>query len=133
MDKFERHKRRIIIIDDDIQLADLYRETLGKKNLGSQLIHLKNGAEGLKFLKNADAEQLPEYILLDLYMPEMDGFEFLERFSKLNNLRNRIEIYVCSSSKNKEDRDEVMNYPFVSAFLEKPLSEEFLEMLILEP
>ena len=132
MKKNTVHKKRIVFIDDDINLADQYKEQLRKKELSDQLLHFKNGAEGIRFLKSIDVKALPDYILLDLYMPEMDGFEFLEKFSKLKNLNDKIEIYVCTSSKNKDDRDEVMNYPFVSAFLEKPISEEFLEMLILE-
>lgn len=125
-------QKRIVFIDDDLQLAARYKETLRKKSLGDRLLHFINGAEGIRFLKNTEKDLLPDYILLDLYMPEMNGFEFLEKFNKLKSIRDKIEIFVCSSSKNKEDRDEVMNYPFVSAFLEKPLSDEFLEMLLLE-
>lgn len=131
MNKTDKQKR-IVVIDDDMQLANHYKESLRKSRLASQLTHFKNGLEGIKFLKKLDEDLLPDYILLDLYMPEMDGFEFLEKFNMLKNIRDKIEIYVCTSSKNKEDRDEVMNYPFVNAFLEKPLSDEFLEMLILQ-
>ena len=128
-------QKRIVFIDDDEQMVGLYKETLRKKSLADQMIHFKNGAEGIRFLKDVNKDALPDYILLDLYMPEMDGFEFLKKFDQLKNIHDQIdhiEIYVCSSSKNKEDRDEVMNYPFVNAFLEKPLPEEFLEMLLSE-
>ena len=131
MNKMEKQKR-IVFIDDDEQLVGQYKDTLQKKSLAGQLLHFKNGAEGIKFLKETKRDSLPDYILLDLYMPEMDGFEFLEKFEKLQSIHDQIEIYVCTSSKNKEDRDEVMNYPFVNAFLEKPLSGEFLEMLLSE-
>ena len=127
-----RKQKQIVFIDDDEQLVARYKQTLKKKSLGNRFLHFLNGAEGIRFLKNTKKESLPDYILLDLYMPEMDGFEFLEKFDKLKSIRDKIEIYVCSSSKNKEDRDEVMHYPFVSAFLEKPLSDEFLEMLLLQ-
>lgn len=129
MKKREKNKK-IVFIDDDVQLVGQYVETLKRKSLANRFLHFINGAEGIKFLKNADKEVLPDYILLDLYMPEMDGFEFLEKFDKMKSIRDKVEIFVCSSSKNKEDREEVMSYPFVSAFLEKPLSGEFLEMLL---
>lgn len=131
MNKMGKYKK-IVFIDDDVLLVDRYKEILTKKHLGNQLMHFKNGAEGLRFLKHTEQDSLPDYILLDLYMPEMDGFEFLKKFDKLKNIHDKIELYVCTSSKNKEDRDEVMNYPFVNAFLEKPLSGEFLEMLLIE-
>lgn len=129
MRKMEKQKK-IVFIDDDEQLVGQYMETLRKKSLDGQLLHFKNGAEGIRFLKEIKRDSMPDYILLDLYMPEMDGFEFLEKFDKLKNIHDEVEIYVCTSSKNKEDRDEVMNYPFVNAFLEKPLSGDFLEMLL---
>ena len=123
---------RIVFVDDDTELAEQYRNKLKNKKLSDHLIHLSNGKEAIKYLKQADESELPDFILLDLYMPEMSGFEFLEKYNKLKSLRNKIEIYVCTSSQSKEDRDEVMNYPFVNAFLEKPVSEEFLELLICE-
>ncbi|MDY0344912.1 MAG: response regulator [Lentimicrobium sp.] len=123
---------RIFFVDDDLELAKRYKEALKEKELAEHLIHVKNGQEAIAYLKRARESELPDYILLDLYMPTMSGFEFLEKYNNIKSLRNKIEIYVCTSSQNKEDRDEVMNYPFVNAFLEKPLSEEFLEMLIRE-
>lgn len=127
-----KHLSRVFFVDDDLELAKRYKEELNKKNLADQLVHLRDGREAISYLKKAEASELPDYILLDLYMPTMSGFEFLEKYNKLKGLRDKIEIYVCTSSKNKEDRDEVMNYPFVNAFLEKPLSDEFLELLIRE-
>ncbi len=103
-----------------------------EKQLAEHLIHIKNGQDAIALLKKAKESELPDYILLDLYMPTMSGFEFLEKYNNIKSLRDKIEIYVVTSSQYKEDRDEVMNYPFVNAFLEKPLSEEFLEMLICE-
>ena len=60
----------------------------------------------------------------------MDGFTFLEYFKNISKLKDTVEIYVCTSSREKEDRNKVMKYPFVSAYLEKPLPSDFLELLI---
>lgn len=123
---------RIFFVDDDIELANHFKKTLKEKQLEENLIHAGNGKEAIAYLKKADESELPDYILLDLYMPTMSGFEFLEKYNRIKSIHDKIEVYVCSSSRNKADRDEVMTYPFVNAFLEKPISEDFLEMLINE-
>ncbi|QGY42303.1 response regulator [Maribellus comscasis] len=123
--------KKIIFIDDDTELVSIYNSILERKNLSDYLLHFENAKDGLKYLKGIkNKEKLPDYILLDLYMPEMDGFKFLEYFERISKLKDSIEIYVCTSSRKKDDRNRVMKYPFVSAYLEKPLPSDFIELLI---
>jgi CheY-like chemotaxis protein len=60
----------------------------------------------------------------------MNGFEFLSHLEKNHSWNGSPEIYVCSNSRNEQDRKQAMKYPFVSAFIEKPLSADFIELLI---
>ncbi|MCG6188355.1 response regulator [Maribellus maritimus] len=123
--------KKIIFIDDDTELVSIYNSILERKNLSDYLLHFENAKDGLEYLKGIkNKEKLPDYILLDLYMPEMDGFKFLEYFERISKLKDSIEIYVCTSSRKKDDRNRVMKYPFVSAYLEKPLPSDFIELLI---
>jgi response regulator RpfG family c-di-GMP phosphodiesterase len=123
--------KKIIFIDDDVELVNIYNSILKQKNLSKYLIHFKNGKEGIDYLKKIEnKEELPDYILLDLYMPQMNGFQFLSDFERMDEIKDSVEIYVCSSSRKKADRDKVMKYPYVSAYLEKPLSSDFIELLI---
>jgi len=123
--------KKIIFIDGDTTLVNTYISGLKQKNLSDYLIHCKNGEEGLDYLENIkNKEEFPDYILLDFYMPQMDGFQFLKHLEGLTSLNDSAEIYVCSSSRKKDDRDKVMKFPFVSAYLEKPLSSDFIELLI---
>ena len=122
--------KKVVFIDDDKEMVKIYDAILRRKELSSYLIHCKDGAEGIAYLKKLPKRELPDYILLDLYMPNMNGFEFLKAFNSLKQLKNSIEVFVCTSSRSKEDRDKVMKYDFVNAYLEKPLSSEFLELLI---
>ena len=123
--------KKIIFIDDDTELVSIYNSILERKNLSDYLVHFENARDGLEYLKEIkNKDDLPDYILLDLYMPEMDGFKFLKYFEKISRLKDSIEIYVCTSSRKKDDRNKVMKYPFVSAYLEKPLPSDFLELLI---
>ena len=123
--------KKIVFIDDDKELVNIYSSILAQKNLSDYLIHFENAREGLEYLKGIrNKEELPNYILLDLYMPDMSGFKFLEDFEHKIKQKDSIEIYVCTSSRKKDDRNKVMKYPFVSAYLEKPLPGDFLELLI---
>ena len=103
---------------------------LESQDLSEYLIFFDDAKEGVNYLKKSTIEEQPDYILLDLYMPGMDGFEFLEKISKIKRINDSMEIYVCTSSKSEEDRKRVMKFPFVSAFVEKPLPDNFIEFLI---
>lgn len=129
MGKYEKYKS-VVFIDDDKDLVDLYNVKLKRKQLSNYFTYFDNACDGIQFLKNTKKIDLPDYILLDLYMPEMDGFDFLEHIEQVKKLKNSLEIYVCTSSKRDEDRKRVMKYPFVSAYMEKPLEPDFVEFLI---
>ena len=122
--------KKVIFIDDDKEMVKTYSSILERKELSEFLICFDNAIDGLNYLKEKKQTELPSYILLDLYMPQMSGFEFLKRIAKMGTLKDSIEIFVCTSSTKKDDRNKVMNYPFVSAYLEKPLTGDFLELLI---
>lgn len=123
--------KKIIFIDDDTEMVRIYNSILEQKKLSDYLIHFENAQKGIDYLKQIkNKEDLPDYILLDLYMPVMDGFKFLQYFNELKKLKKSIEVFVCTSSQKQDDRNKVMQYPFVSAYLEKPLSTDFLELLI---
>ena len=122
--------KKVFLIDDDDILSDFYNLELQSKQLSDYLIYFNNAREGFDYLMKCKAEDQPDYILLDLYMPDMDGFEFLRQISKIKNINESMEIYICSSSKNEEDRKRVMRFTLVSAFIEKPLPENFLTFLI---
>jgi CheY-like chemotaxis protein len=122
--------KTVVFIDDDREMISVYNSILERKNLSAYFVHCSDGKEGISYLRKLKKKQLPDYILLDLYMPGMDGFKFLEELKKMDKVSHNIEVYVCTSSRRKEDRDRVMQYNFVNAYLEKPLSSEFLELLI---
>jgi CheY-like chemotaxis protein len=124
--------KKVVFVDDDKDFVKNYQNNLYLKQLSEYLIYFDNAVECIDYLKDINPNQLPDYILLDLYMPEMNGFEFLEEVAKLDNITNSVEIFVCTASKKDEDRRRVMKFPFVSAVMEKPLETGFLELLIKE-
>lgn len=114
----------LLIIDDD-QDVIIYTEYLIKKiGMVENFVSASNGEEGLEYLKNNPP---PDLILLDINMPRMNGWEFIEEYKKLN-LSKPILISLLTVSINPDDkrRAEGMNIQFIS----KPLTPEKLESLI---
>ena len=108
--------KKIIFIDDDTALVSIYSSILKQKNLSDYFIHFDSAQKGIEYLDGITSdENLPDY---------------LRYFDKSKKLKDSVEVFVCSSSQKQEDRNKVMRYPFVSAYLEKPLSSDFLELLI---
>jgi len=81
-------------------------------------------------LNQEPATNLPDIILLDLQMPEFDGWDFLEAFSRIySSLPKNIKIYVFSSSINPVDINRSAGYPFVCDFISKPMKQETLQQI----
>lgn len=120
------------IIDDDKIYVNLVRKIIETKKLCDHLLIFKDGKEGIDYfetlLQNFEKEHLPEVILLDLNMPVMDGWEFLERFTKIKNKFNSpITLYVVSSSINSIDIEKAKALSSVQNYLIKPVKIDELE------
>ncbi|WP_028978638.1 response regulator [Sporocytophaga myxococcoides] len=126
----------ILLIDDD-EISNFINETLLKRmGVASEIKVVKNGIDGLKYITIYDEKGIcPELILLDLNMPVIDGYEFLESFDKLIfENKNNVKIVVLSSSNNPRDEERLKNEFGISNYFIKPLTEEkVLSILNLKP
>lgn len=130
LESFRReHQCNIFILDDDLIYHNAVKIMLEKYNLLNVNLYA-DGYAVLKDLENNkdDKKKLPDVIFLDLGMPQMDGWEFLNFFQNIKNqLSKRISIYIISSSIDPLDHDRSKKYPFVKSFISKPLTQHFLE------
>lgn len=122
---------RACIIDDDPIFVFGAKIILRNSNFCSQVEVYNNGKEALEHLVPAinTEDNFPEVVFLDLNMPVMDGWEFLEEFSKFPNA-SKLSIYVLSSSIDSRDVIRSKAYTIVTDFIEKPLSNEKIMRLI---
>lgn len=125
--------RKVFLVDDDETSNFLNRILIQEMQEVDQIYVAKNGKEALNkvhdFIALEEAEW-PQLILLDINMPVMDGFEFLEEFSKYDALkRNKILIVLLTSSDSQKDIDKAKNYN-IAGYLNKPLTEEKLQKVI---
>jgi CheY-like chemotaxis protein len=127
-------KKNILLVDDDRIFNFLSEKTIASLGLANEVHFASNGKQALELLdlyKYGDIQK-PDIIFLDLDMPIMNGYEFIEEFMKMDIPdKHTITIVVLSSSADPRDlkrtRDLGIKYYFV-----KPLSREEIKKLIVE-
>lgn len=125
--------KTLTLVDDDEIFVFLTKRTIEETKLVELIKVFENGLDALNFLKankdNTDA--LPEIILLDLSMPIMNGWQFLEEFTLLNPMIGKtITIYICSSSISPDDVARAKAISEVTDYIIKPVNKEKLIELI---
>lgn len=121
---------KIFIIDDDSIHHRIAQIIIEKHKLFDEYTSFTEAAEALTFLKGnqQNPHKLPDVILLDLNMPVVDGWDFLEVFEKISSgFIKIIRIFIVTSSVDEKDRIRSQSYPSVSGFISKPLSPEIIQ------
>jgi CheY-like chemotaxis protein len=91
------------------------------------------GMEALQYLKskNENKDPHPDLIFLDINMPGMNGWEFLQEYNKLDKeLQSRAIIIMLTTSENPDDEAKAQTYGFVSDYITKPLTKEIMQDVI---
>lgn len=120
--------RKLLVVDDSEAEHFLYRHALRKFDPGIEVVSVYDGHEALKLLDGFAAEEMPDFLLLDINMPRMDGAEFLEAFHA-RYADAPVRIVMLTSSLNDRDREKALSYPHVAGFMTKPLGQEDLARL----
>lgn len=125
----------ILFIDDDPITLMLCKMVIKKASFSNEIVTAKNGEEALKYFdtlkkinSDSEAKNQPQLIFLDLNMPVMGGWEFLDSFSTSDYADyNKTKVIILSSTIDPEDLEKSKKYPMVIDFLSKPISREMLE------
>jgi CheY-like chemotaxis protein len=130
----QTHPISILLVDDD-EINNFISIKLIKKAVDNADIKAcLNGRfaiDELSEIQKEDPNKLPDYILLDINMPIMNGWEFLDEYKRLHiDPLGKSKIYIISSSVFSNDISKARSYPLVRNFVSKPLSvEKIKEML----
>jgi CheY-like chemotaxis protein len=122
----------IFIVDDDPIHQQITEIMLDRLNITNAVSKYSDAQEVLDYLHDArnNPTQLPDIILLDLNMPVMDGWEFLDTFQTFRaSLSKPIRVYVLTSSIDEKDQERVSSYDFVNGYLTKPLTNDVIMQL----
>lgn len=121
------------IIDDD-PMASFYIKRLAELGELADIITIYDKARGaIDYLLHhrESLEHLPDVILLDIYMPDLDGWGFVEEYGKIKDqLKKKVDIYIISSSGHLKDINRAKSIPEVKAFIQKPVTKDKLRELV---
>ncbi|WP_424961277.1 response regulator [Ekhidna sp.] len=120
----------ILLIDDDNDCNFLHTRAIKKLDCANSVEVAKSGALALDYLKNAD--RMPELIFLDINLPQMNAWEFLNKYRQLKNKQPKPVLIILTSSMNPDDKIKASEYDEVKGFRIKYLNKDGLREILKE-
>jgi CheY-like chemotaxis protein len=121
----------IVIIDDNEIDVFLQETILRTSGIGKEVKSFLSPIKALEYLKELNQQEkiMPDLILLDINMPGMNGFEFLENFNKINQqATSDTKVIIVTSSESMADFEKAFSYSNVVSFKVKPLSFDSMQL-----
>lgn len=121
----------VLLVDDDEAVNYLNKKLIIKSGLDGKILSLYNGAEAIREIMNLnntlESDDLV-IVFLDIYMPILNGWEFLEKFTAIKYALNfKTEIYLLTSSVNSEEKTKAESISLVKEYICKPLTLDKLK------
>jgi CheY-like chemotaxis protein len=124
---------KILVIDDDDVFIFLAKNTVHKLYPNLTFLSFADGERALQFFNenSIKEDELPEIILLDINMPYLDGWGFMNEFNKIMaNINKKVLVYIASSSNSKSDYDKALNLQGIAGYVVKPILKDDFKKLI---
>lgn len=122
-------KKEICVIDDDMIYQMIIKKMINRTELFNKIIVFGDAVKALEYFKDVEVK-LPDLILLDINMPEIDGWQFLKELKKQRpQFASETRIYIVTSSIASSDKSKAKSIPEISGFLSKPVSIQKLKEL----
>ena len=119
----------IIFVDDDAIVRMLGKRILSNIKFDREITQFENGLTAIQEIQKRVAQneiaknEKPTLILLDINMPVMDGWDFLDEFSALpKSIQKQFYISIITSSIDRSDKEKAFSYPIVKDYIQKPMS-----------
>jgi CheY-like chemotaxis protein len=122
----------VMIVDDSFAVNFFNKSVLNDSKLCEEIIEARHGQEALDILNERIKLNLslPDVIFLDINMPVMDGWKFLEKYEELEaSLREGISVYILTTSTNPDERFRSKNVTTVKDFFVKPIGRKVIKHL----
>ncbi len=114
-----------LVVDDNYIDNLVTRRLLELCNFAKNIILTESPTDAIESLRNGSI--VPDVIFLDIRMPLMDGFEFMQEFEKLDISKKNVKIYLLSSSLDPADVQRSSNNGYITQLIHKPLTKQILE------
>ena len=125
-------EHNICLIDDDEVYKFFMQKMLKIKKLAGAISSFPDGDEAFKFINEnkKNPENLPDLIFLDINMPIMNGFQFMDEYTKISGeIDKKITIYMITSSIDPVDLAHSKKFPEITDFITKPVTMDVLEKI----
>lgn len=129
----------VLLIDDDEPTNFLNKMLIEETGFANEVRVAQSAREALDYLSGKSAEQtgskppVPDLIFLDINMPAMDGWEFLEQYDRLSpQQKASIIVVMLTTSFNPEDENKAKTISYISSYQNKPLTEDIINGILKE-
>lgn len=120
----------IMLIDDNADDNFFHGRVIKKSNLTNVVVIKTSGTEALDYL-TAETKPYCDLIFLDINMPGMNGWEFLEQYNLLDKkLQSRAILIMLTTSENPDDIERAKKWNFISEYITKPLNKTMMERVV---
>ena len=122
-----------LLVDDDQIFLFLHEHMIRIADPSATIMTIQSSVKAVEYLEDLmqTGQTLPDCILVDLNMPEMNGFEFLEYCSQhMTGSMRHLHIYMVTSSLYESDREKALSFSFIKGFIEKSLSKEIVTQML---
>lgn len=125
------NKQNLLVIDDDEIIWVLIKDMLQELQLVNEIQTFSDGGTALSYLREIADADAPPQIVLDLNLPFLDGFEFLQIYKdEFWSRFPQTRIFILTTSVREADRQQALQYPFVRDFISKPMKIEQLKAML---
>ena len=116
-----------LLIDDNYIDNFVTRKIIEASNFAEDIVVVRSANEAINALRGGHVK--PDVIFLDIRMPLMSGFEFLEEYDKIDIDKKDVKIFMLSSSLDPTDMRKSIDNKYITQFIHKPLTQKALEAL----
>tara|TARA_R110002049_G_scaffold3502_1_gene26228 strand:+ start:5065 stop:5469 length:405 start_codon:yes stop_codon:yes gene_type:complete len=122
----------ILLIDDDMVTNFLNKNLINNLAIAQEVLTFKNGQEALSFFQNGDSEKKEsiDLIFLDLNMPIMDGYQFMDNYHQLEANKKTAKIVALIAENTEKPAEEIARQLGVNDYFSKPITKEKLSLIL---
>src|ERR1044072_6682330 len=119
------HFNKVLLVDDDAATNFLAELAFKNLDIAKEIVVASDGFAAGELMKQNNC---PDVIFLDIRMPRMDGFDFLETLAEMNVCK-QVKVVMLTSSTRTEDKTRAFSYKVVVDYIEKPLTEQIIQKI----